>query len=395
MKGYRRKRGQSRRKICFVITSFIHYSRSFLILEELRKRSDVELHIVIGGAALLSKYTARHAYVKDILERDGYTNLYEMYFNLEGDTPVTKAKTTGLGVIEFSTLFNTIKPDLIVVRGDRFEVLAASIAGAYMNIPIAHIEGGDLSGTLDESVRHAITKLAHIHFVTNEPAQKRIVRMGENEHYVYNFGSPEIEVVHSIAKGKHTVSLQETGSGAEIALQKDFLMVMFHPVHGEGDAVREHTKMLLSAVHETGMPVLWFWPNFDAGSEAIAHELRRFKEEVKDHKIHFTRYLPPRDFITLLRDSRCLIGNSSAGIKETSYLGVPVVNVGSRQNQRLRAPNVMDVPYDTHAIKRAIDVQLQKGRYEVSDIYFKKGTGKNIAKVLATVPLYTQKTFID
>src|SRR3989344_1222343 len=157
-----------KRKICFIITSFIHYSRNLLILDELKKRSDVDLHIIIGGTALLSKYSSKLAQVKEILIADGFKNLYEVYFNLEGDNTTIKAKTTGLGIVEFSSLFNNIKPDLVMVRGDRFEMLAGATAAAFMNIPIAHIEGGDTSGTIDESVRHAISKLSNLHFVTND-----------------------------------------------------------------------------------------------------------------------------------------------------------------------------------------------------------------------------------
>ena len=146
------------------------------------------MHIVIGGTALLSKYSSKNAGVKYILEEEGFENMHEIHFNLEGDLPIVKGKTTGLGIIEFSTLFNNIRPDIVVVRGDRFEVLAATIAAAYSNIPLAHIEGGDVSGTIDESVRHAITKFSHIHFPTNEESRARIIRMGENPKYVFNFG---------------------------------------------------------------------------------------------------------------------------------------------------------------------------------------------------------------
>ena len=190
-----------KRKVCFIITSFIHYSRNLLILDELKKRKDVDLHIIIGGTALLSKCSARHAYVREMLEADGFKNLYEVYFNLEGDNNVVKAKTAGLGMIEFSLLFNHIRPDLVVVRGDRFEVLSAATAAFYMNIPIAHIEGGDVTGTLDESIRHSITKLAHLHFATNDQAYNRILKMGEPEKYVFNYGSPDIEVVKVFGKG--------------------------------------------------------------------------------------------------------------------------------------------------------------------------------------------------
>ena len=384
---------KSLRKICFVMTSFIHYSRNMLIIEELKKRKDVELHLAIGGTALLSRYVSKLASLRALLEADGFTNIHDVSFNLEGDSVVTKAKTTGLGTIEFAHLFGDIKPDVVVVRGDRFEVLSAALAATYMNIPVAHIEGGDLSGSLDESTRHAITKLSHIHFATNEDARKRIIRMGEHKKYVFNFGSPDIDVVKMISKkGSHT-DLNQTGSGAFFDSKQKYLMVMYHPVNSEVNKISEQTRELLRAIHELNMQTIWFWPNVDAGSEDISHELRVFNNDVKDHKIRFMRYLPPKKFTTILLNAQCLIGNSSAGIKECSYLGIPVVNIGTRQNNRLKGKNVMTVPHKRNAIKKAVTMQVRTGRYESSDLYLGKNTSKNIATTLATIPLYIQKKF--
>ncbi|MFA6536528.1 MAG: UDP-N-acetylglucosamine 2-epimerase [Candidatus Paceibacterota bacterium] len=382
-----------KRKVCFVITSFIHYSRSILILEELRTRKDVELYIIVGGTAILSKYSASSAYVRKILEQDGYKNIYELHFNLEGDDAIVKTKTIGLGVIEFASIYNHIKPDMVVIRGDRFEIFAAAIAAANMNIPIAHIEGGDVSGTIDESLRHAITKLSHIHFTTNDEAKERVIRMGENKDYVFNFGSPEVEVVSKMPLKADRVNLEETGSGAKLDPSKEFLMVMYHPVTTELDKIGENVRTLLNAVHKTKMPTIWFWPNFDAGAEQISHELRVFKEHVKDHRIRFMRYLPPKDFIWLLRRTSCLVGNSSAGIKETSFLGVPVIDVGTRQNGRLSSSNVVKVGYNEAKIVEAIKNQVKNGRYPVSDIYKGEDTAKKIAEKIATAKLYVQKKF--
>ncbi len=389
---------KKKRKVCFVITSFIHYSRNFLILEELKKREDVDLCVVLGGVVLSDKYASHTFNVRKILENEGFKNIHEAYFNVDGDHHVVKAKTIGLGVIEFSSLFHDIRPDVLVVRGDRFEVLAAAIAAAYMNIPIAHIEGGDVSGTLDESVRHAITKLSHIHFATNEPARERILRMGEDPDYVFNFGSPDIEVVLRAEKQGldiHGADLDQSGSGTKISLDEDYVMVMYHPVNTELESLSENTRKLLLAVHKLDMPVIWFWPNFDAGAEYISHELRIFKEKTANHKVKFLRYLPPRQFLSLLTKSKCLIGNSSAGIKECSYLGIPVVNVGSRQNNRLRADNVADSGNDSVEIYNAIKKQLSVGRYPSSSLYASNDTSREIASTIAECELYAQKTFID
>tara|TARA_Y100000310_G_scaffold344034_1_gene454672 strand:+ start:10850 stop:11947 length:1098 start_codon:yes stop_codon:yes gene_type:complete len=365
------------------------------VLEELKKRKDVDLHIVIGGTALLSKYSAKYAHVKNMLEDDGFKNLYEVYFNLEGDSEAVKAKTAGLGIVEFANIFNNIKPDIVVVRGDRFEVLSAATAAAYMNISIAHIEGGDVSGTLDEAVRHSITKLSHIHFPTNEESKKRILKMGENKKYVFNFGSPDIEMLHNVSRGKNNFNIKRTGSGAPVDLKSKFLIVMHHPVSTDINMLRKSTRELLNTIHEMNIQILWFWPNADLGAEDISHEIRRFNDRTPKHKIRFMRYLPPKQFIILLKNANCLIGNSSAGIKECSYLGVPVVNIGTRQNNRLREKNVIDVFNDKNKIKKAVEKQLLKGNYKSSDLYYAKNTSKNIAKTLATVNLYVQKSFAE
>lgn len=383
-----------KRRICFIITSYIHYSRNLLILEELQKRKDIELHIILGGPALLSKYVSRIGNIRDLLREGGFVNIHDIHFSLEGSEVVTKAKSAGLGAIEFSSLYQSIKPDLVVVRGDRFEVLAAALAAAYMNIPIAHIEGGDVSGTLDESVRHAVTKLAHIHFVTNEPAKKRVLAMGENPKHVFNFGSPDVETAKVLAERTAKFDLSKTGSGAAFDA-KEYNLVMFHPVTTEVEHMKKYTEELLVAIHSSRVPAIWFWPNFDAGAEEISHVLRTFRDQEPNHQIRFMRYLPPHHFIALLKDARCLIGNSSAGIKECSWFGVPVVNVGSRQANRLRAHNVIDAPHDAKKIQKAIEQQLVVGRYKPAKVYMARDTSARIAEKLATLPLYIQKKFYE
>lgn len=387
-----------KRKICFIITSLIHYSRNFLILDELKKRKDVDLYIILGGIAISPHYTSTHFNVKEILKKEGHKNIFELYFNMEGDNHVVKTKTIGTGIIEFSSIFNIINPDLVVVRGDRFEMLSAAVAAANMNITLAHIEGGDISGTIDESIRHAITKLSHYHFTTNGDSKKRVIKMGEAKSRVFNFGSPDIEVVRNVSEKpifSRKLDMTRVGSGANFNQENDFLMVMYHPVTSETEAIAENTKNLLEAINELKVQALWFWPNFDAGAEKISHEIRSFKERMKDIKIRFLRYLPPREFLSLLSKTRCLIGNSSSGIKECSYMGIPVVNIGNRQNGRLKPENVIDCGNNKSEIIKSIKKQLEKGRYKPSKIYHYNNTSKEISNVLANCDLIIQKKFED
>lgn len=386
-----------KRKVCFIITNPIHYSRNLLVLEELKRHKNIDLSIIIGGAALLPKFSAHDANTEDLLRKGGFTNIRRALFHLDGDSLLVKAKTSGLGIVEFSSIFDDIRPDIVVVRGDRFEVLAAAIAAAYMNIPVAHIEGGDESGTIDESVRHAISKLAHIHFTTNEQSRNRLIQMGEQPDFVYNVGSPDVELAMQVANTgeKYAASLKNTGSGFETNPNRPFVIVMYHPVTTELDSIARNTKILLRAVYNLNIPALWFWPNVDAGAEIISHEIRFFKDTTPRYKIRFLRYLPPKIFLTLLKNTLCLVGNSSAGIKECAYFGTPVVNVGSRQDNRLRAENVLDVGYNVPAIERAVKLQIRRGKYPPSTIYSCQDTSKKIAAVLASVTPCLQKRFFE
>lgn len=382
---------KQRRKICFVITSKIHYGRSMLILRELKKRPDVELQIVAAASALLDMYGE----VLGDLHKDGFTVNDKIVMTLEGGNTVAMAKTAGVGIMEFTTAFDNLQPDIVVVRGDRYEVLSAAVAAAYLNITVAHIEGGDVSGTIDESVRHAVTKLAHIHFPTNALSESRIIRMGENPRYVFNVGSSDIEFV---ARNRFWVSeklINYLGVGDVVDIDKPFLLTIQHPVTSEAKANRAHVEETLHAVYELGIPTIWFWPNVDAGTDQISKGIRNFRELAKPHHMRFLKSLPPEQFIGLLKRATCLIGNSSAGIKECSCLGVPVVNIGTRQHGRMRAENVIDSDYDKAAIKRAIKKQISHGPYAPSNIYYKKGTSKKIAQILAAVKLYSQKSFVD
>src|SRR3989338_1213319 len=187
-------KGTGKKKVCFVITNRVHYTRCKQLIQQLKNHPQLELQLVVAASALLPKYGD----VTSELERDGVPIHAKINMLLEGGSPITMAKTTGLGLLEMSTVLENLKPDVVLVRGDRYEVLAIAIAAAYMNIPLAHIEGGDVTGTIDESVRHAITKLAHLHFPTNELSKERIIKMGEDPKQVHNVGSLDIEYLTTL-----------------------------------------------------------------------------------------------------------------------------------------------------------------------------------------------------
>lgn len=381
------------RKICFPIMNRIHYARQKHLLDLLNKNPKIELQLVVGGSVLLEKYGERFL---SAIQSAGFT-VNETLFNvIEGGNHVTMAKTAGLTALEFSNSLHKLNPDIVLIRGDRFEQLAAAMVAAYLNKTIAHIEGGDVTGTIDESVRHAITKLAHIHFVTNEAARKRVIQMGENPRSVFNVGSPDVEFAALVDRKMDGRVVNQTGMGAKIDLKKPFLMVMQHPVTTEKNN-RRNIEITLKTIDELNMPTVWFWPNSDAGTGDMAKVIRIYREQgkLKNNKIRFVTDILPENFIALLRSASALVGNSSAGIKECSHLGIPVVNIGTRQQNRLRDENVLDVGYNGLAIKKAIQKQLAHGPYAQSNIYYKPNTSKKIVEILSKTKLYNQKKFYD
>jgi UDP-hydrolysing UDP-N-acetyl-D-glucosamine 2-epimerase len=382
-----------RRKICFPITSRAYYGRSQLLIKKLHAHPDIDLKLMLGGSILLDKYS-RH--IADDIAAGGFEIEASLFNVIEGGNHVAMAKTACLTALEFTNNLYTSAPDVVVICGDRFEQLAIAMAAAYLNITIAHIEGGDVTGSIDESVRHAITKLAHFHFVTNEDAHRRVLAMGEDPRFVFNTGSLDVELAAHVSTSITNEQINALGVGHDVDIERPFLMVVQHTVTNEADN-RAHLETTLNVVASFDLPTIWFWPNPDAGTGEMADSLRHTRERHPELTAHmrFITNVPANDFIALLAHASCLVGNSSAGIKECSYLGTPVVNIGARQQGRLSAANVMHVGYHGADIGAAIATQLAHGRYEPSHIYFKEHASDTIVNLLATTPLYTQKRFYE
>ncbi len=377
----------TRRKICVVVTARPSYSRVRTALEAIKNHPDLELQLVVAASALLDRYgkVIKH------IEGDGFTVAARVYMILEGENLVTSAKTTGLGVMELATVFDNLRPDIVVTIADRYETMATAIAAAYMNIPLAHIQGGEVTGNIDEKVRHAVTKLADYHLVSTEKAAERVIRMGEDPQMVFVTGCPSIDIAHRVKVDPGLMGdpfEKYGGVGARVDLSDGYLVVMQHPVTSEYEKARQHVTETLYAIRDLGLPTLWFWPNPDAGSDGTSKGIRAFRELENPSNIHFFKNIPPEDFLRLLYHSRAIIGNSSVAIRECSYLGVPAVNIGSREAGRERGPNVIDVPdYDREAIKAAIQDAINRPRPAGVTLYGDGRAGERIAKVLATVPL--------
>ena len=302
-----------------------------------------------------------------------------------------------IGILELSTVFDNLKPEIVVTVADRFETMATAIAASYMNIPLAHIQGGEVTGNIDEKVRHAITKLADYHFVASESAKERVIKLGEDPTMVYNTGCPSIDLADGILQTK-SLSFDPYqkygGVGAKPDLSKGYLVVMQHPVTTEYQDSRKHIEATLQAIHKLNKPTLWFWPNVDAGADGTSTGIRAFREQHQLPNVHFFKNMEGLDFLQLLHHSDCLIGNSSVGIRECAFLGVPVINIGSRQNRRDRAENTVDVDYAQAQIEEAILASIHKGKTKSSSIYGSGKAGVHIANLLAEVPLQFHKTIM-
>jgi UDP-hydrolysing UDP-N-acetyl-D-glucosamine 2-epimerase len=381
------------RKVCVFVGSRANYSSIKAVMRAVRDHAGLQLQLVAGASALLDRFGS----VVDVMEADGFVPDARVSMIVEGETPTTMAKSTGLGLLELPTMFELLRPDIVVSVGDRFETMATAIAAAYMNIPVAHTMGGEISGTIDESIRHAVTKLAHLHFPANPAAADRIIRMGEPPSTVHAVGCPRIDLVREIAAGDgvpHAEWLDREGVGAHVDVGKPFLLVNQHPVTTEYGQGKEQIWETLMALHELQMPTIMLWPNVDAGSEDIATGMRTFREKLKPEYIRFYKNFPIETYVRLMLHCACTVGNSSAPIREGAFLGVPAVNIGTRQAGRDRGPNVLDVGYNRRQIVGAIEAQIAHGRYPSDPLYGDGQAGPRIAEILATAAVTVQKRLV-
>jgi UDP-hydrolysing UDP-N-acetyl-D-glucosamine 2-epimerase len=378
------------RKICVVITARPSYARIKTVLESVRSHPELELQLVVGASALLERYGPA---IK-VIEADGFRPDAVVHMVVEGENLVTTAKSTGLGVVELATIFDNLKPDVVVSVADRYETIATAIAASYLNIPVAHVQGGEVTGSIDEKVRHAVTKLANLHFVSNQQAADRVIRMGEDPKTVFKTGCPSVDLAARVlAEEQNNFNPFEHygGVGHQFDPRDGYLVVMQHPVTTEYEDSLHQINETLTAIEELNYPTFWFWPNVDAGSDQISKGIRHFRETHDVTHIYFFKNLTPEDFLRLLIGSDCMVGNSSVSIREASFLGVPAVNIGSRQAGRDRGPNIIDTGYAAEEILIAIKQHLKNGKYPSADLYGDGKSGRRIADVLAEQPLTVDK----
>jgi len=380
-----------KRKICVVVTARPSYSRVRTLLQAVDKNPNLELQLVVAASALLDRYGSAINYI----EQDGFKIAAKVFNILEGENLTAAAKTTGIGILELSSVFENLKPSIVVTIADRFETMSTAIAASYMNIPLAHIQGGEVTGNIDEKVRHSITKLADYHFVASEGARNRVIKLGEDPTKVFNTGCPSIDLAAEVMKSPQLDFNPITrygGVGAEPDWEPGYLVVLQHPVTTEYASARNHITETLHAINNLEIPTFWFWPNVDAGADGTSKGIRAFRENYQPVKIRFFKNMEPGDFLKLLINSMCLVGNSSVGIRECSFLGIPVINIGSRQHSRERGKNVINVNYDRGEINAAVTYILNKPKPVSEMIYGGGQAGQTIANILAEIDLQFHKT---
>lgn len=379
-----------KRKICVVVTARPSYSRIRTALQAIKAHPDLELQLVVAASALLERY----GNAIGAIQRDGFEPSARVYMVVEGENLVTQAKTTGLGLVELATVFDNLQPDAVVTVADRYETLATAVAASYMNIPVVHVQGGEVTGSIDEKVRHAVTKLSNVHLVSTEKARERVTRLGEDPSSIHLTGCPSIDIAAEVAASPamdFDPFVKYGGVGPSEDLSRGYLVVMQHPVTTEHEEARKQVEETLYAVKDIGLPVLFFWPNVDAGSDGTSKGIRVFREKEKPASFHFFRNMFPEDFLRLLCHSTAIVGNSSVAIRECSFLGVPAVNVGSRQQGRERGKNVIDVECDRAAIAEAIREHMRRGRPGRDELYGDGLAGQRIADCLATIEFTVEK----
>lgn len=382
-----------KRKICVVITARPSYARIRSALHALKARPDVELQLVVTAWALLERY----GNVADIIEQEGFVVTRRVHSQLADDTVLAAAKATAYGLSALADTFHELQPDVVVSIADRYETMSTAVAAAFSNFPLAHIQGGEVTGSIDEKVRHAITKLSDLHFVSGEGARVRVERMGERSNTIYTTGCPSIDVAREAIEqvGESFDLFERFGShGKPIDLTPGYIVVMQHPVTTEHGDAWKNIEQTLRAVDRAKLPTLWFWPNVDAGSDATSQGIRNYRSAHELSHVHFMKNMPPDDFIRLLHASRGIVGNSSVAIRECAWLGLPAVNIGGRQAGRDRAANVRDVGYDADEIHEAIMTMIKTDRLAPDMLYGDGYAGERIARILASAPLTIEKRLI-
>lgn len=376
-----------RRKVCVVLVDRANYGRLKPVMTAIAAHERLQLQVLAAGTMVLERFDQP----VQIVRADGFPVDGEIYIELEGSTPATMAKSVGFGITEFASEFQRLKPDLVLVIGDRYEALAAAIAAAYMNICLVHVQGGEVSGSIDESARHAITKFAHFHFPSTKRSAEYLLRMGERPDSILGIGCPSSDIARELDRKLTHEILNRRGGGAPLDADRPFLLVVFHPTTTEFGGERPQVEALLAALKEVRQPTAILWPNIDAGSDHVSKAIRVFREANKPDWLRTIINLPPEEYLKVLGNSACAVGNSSSFVRDAGYFGTPVVLVGNRQDGRETDDHVVRARPTCDEVLSAIRRQLAHGRYKPSTLYGDGYVARRIAESLANLDPYVQK----
>lgn len=360
------------RKVCYVTGTRADFGLMEMSLRAMDCSDDIDLSVVATGMHLLTKYGNTYREI----ERAGLRLSAKIPVSLSGGEGDEMAIAVGEQLLGFTEAFKAEAPDLVMLLGDRGEMLAAAIAAMYLNIPIVHLHGGERSGTVDESIRHAISKLAHFHFVSTAESKERLVKMGECAHHVFQTGAPGLDAIYAMPRK----TISELAQKYKFNVEKPFELIIFHPVVQQMDEAAKQMEALLSAVMESCSQPLILLPNADAGSGHILSVINQYVERYP--KLVTIVHAPREDFLSLVACADTMIGNSSSGIIEAASLQTPVVNIGERQKGRERNLNVIDVaPIRSEIFNAIVKSKSLKGSVW-NNCY---GDGHATEKILETV----------
>jgi UDP-hydrolysing UDP-N-acetyl-D-glucosamine 2-epimerase len=373
-----------------VLTTRGNYAKMKSTLRAIRAHADLELAIIVGGGIVQDRYRD----YRPAIVRDGFTVDATADFLIgDGATLGAQMASAGRATEMIGKALVDVRADVAILIADRWETLSAALAAVCLNVPIAHLEGGEVSGSIDERIRHAVSKLAHLHLPANGEAAERIVRMGEAPERVVTVGTPSLDLLAEIDPTKRSLlAAAPGGEGDQIDFAQDYVVVSQHPVVTEAlDAERQILETGAGAA-TAGLPIVWLLPNMDAGGDGTMRAIANMRRNGLGVPVRFYPSMDFENYAILLANTRCLVGNSSSGVREGAFLGTPAVNIGSRQHGRARGLNVIDTPPERGAIARAVASQIAHGPYPHDSIYGDGHAGEKIAAALAAMPLGLEKT---
>lgn len=371
-----------KKKICIIGTSRATYGYKKNILKLLAKEKKIKTYYIVTGMHLSKK----HGYSVNEIIKDKISiyKKFNMGFS-KRDDHASFVKSLSTEMRKFSEILQEIKPDILVVTGDRAEMFIAAISAVYMGIPVAHIQSGDLSGHIDGSVRHAITKISHIHFASCSDSARRVIKMGEQKWRVFNVGAPQLDEMAEIKNCKNKILLNKF----QIRDKEKFFLIIFHPVLYDIRSTAKQMNVILESLEKYNLKKVLIYPNIDTGNSKIIETINKFAKK-KNYKI--IKNLERTEFLILLKYSSILIGNSSTGILEAPTFKTPVLNIGDRQRGRIQARNIINSGFEKKNIIQSINYILSNKNFKKNvkkckNPYGNGGSSKKIIKILKNIKI--------